>query len=95
MLAIPTIILAEVRYALVKKGVGDVWDSFLSAVALDRRISIEPLTLEVLKRMPSDLEMHDAIVCATAVVLASEDDDVEVLTLDRNMRDSGVVRTIW
>ena len=46
--------------------------------------------------MPLDLEKHDAIICAMAIyrhdVLREE---AAVLTRDREIVESGLVRTIW
>ena len=95
---VPTIVLAEAS-SLEESGRTKVtWDDILSALEADPRFEVYPLTLDVLRRMPrgQGLEMHDAIVCATALLFADLlREDVEVITRDRQIVASGVVRTVW
>lgn len=95
---VPTIVLAEAQ-SLESGGRTSVsWDEIVAAVEADRRFEIFPLTLDVLRRMPrrSRLEMHDAIICATALVSRDElAQDVAVITRDQQIIASGVVETIW
>jgi len=39
--------------------------------------------------------MHDAIVCATANLLTEAGEDVAVITRDAEIRESGLVQTVW
>jgi PIN domain nuclease of toxin-antitoxin system len=95
---VPTIVLAEAR-SLEESGRTKVsWDDILSALEADPRFEVYPLTLDVLRRMPrkQGLEMHDGIVCATAVLVAeSTSEDVQVITKDRAIAASGLVETVW
>ena len=95
---VPTIVLAEAR-SLEESGRTKVsWDDILSALEADPRFEVYPLTLDVLRRMPrkQGLEMHDGIVCATAVLVAeSTSEDVQIITKDRAIAASGLVETVW
>lgn len=74
------------------------WNDILSALEADPRFEVYPLTLDVLRRMPRTpgIEMHDAIVCATAALVAeSSSEDVQVITKDRAIVGSGLVETVW
>lgn len=96
-LVIPTIVLAEVRWGLRKKRVADeVWSDLITNVQSDSRFTIYPLTAEVVDEVPTELEMHDAMICATATLLAkATGDDVQVLTRDQDIIRSGLVATAW
>ena len=74
------------------------WEDVLSALEADPRFEVYPLTLDVLRRMPREqgLEMHDAIVCATAALLGEElGEGATVITKDRAIVASGLVETAW
>jgi predicted nucleic acid-binding protein len=64
---IPSIVLAEARYLSVKKPPRVAWDDVLRFITSVGRLSIFPLDEEIVSDLPVKLEMHDAIVCATAV----------------------------
>jgi predicted nucleic acid-binding protein len=95
-LIVPTIVLAEARYTIAKKRRAVTWDELLASVLSDSRFRVHDLDLEILRNLPESLEMHDAIICATA--LAYQDasgEPVPVITKDRRIRSSGLVETVW
>jgi PIN domain nuclease of toxin-antitoxin system len=96
-LVIPTIALAEVLWGLRKKRVDSaVWSDLITALRADPRFALYPMTVEVVEATPNGLEMHDAMICATALlVAASTGDDVQILTRDQAIVDSGLVSTVW
>jgi hypothetical protein len=50
----------------------------------------------VLALLPIELEIHDAIICATAILLQEAGvDAVRVLTCDRQIAGSGLVKSVW
>jgi len=95
-LIIPTIVLAEALYLSAKNPPRVSWDEVLRFIASAAHLTIFPLDDDIVSELPVHLEMHDAIVCATAVywkdvlLLGSA-----VLTKDREIVDSGLVATIW
>lgn len=96
VLVLPTITLAEARFMIAKNKVSIFWGEIISAIETDTRFLVHPLTLEVLDLMPNSLEMHDGIICATAMLLRdSLGEDVAVITRDREIRESGLVDTVW
>ena len=96
--AVPTIVLAEARF-LEEAGRTKVsWTDILSALEADPRFEVYPLTLDVLRRMPREqgLEMHDGIICATALLYRELlGEDVQIITRDKRMADSRLVETVW
>lgn len=95
-LVVSSITLSEVRWALFKKRVADTWAQLLVTIAGDGLFDVYPVTLEIVSKQPIGLEMHDALICSTALVLAeSTGDDVLVVTTDPQIRASGLVNTVW
>jgi PIN domain nuclease of toxin-antitoxin system len=95
-LVVPTIVLAEARYLIAKKHLAVEWSAVVDFIRSDYRVSLYDIDEDIVSLMPLDLEMHDAIICAMAIywhdVLREE---AAVLTRDREIVESGLVRTIW
>ena len=95
-LIVPTIVLAEDRYTIAKKRRAVTWDELLTFVVVDPRFRIHDLDVEIVRNLPDTLEMHDAIICATALAYQEAfGEPVPVITKDRRIRDSGLVDTVW
>ncbi len=59
---------------------------------------IYPLDKDVIEKtisLSAINEMHDRQITATALVLASKGDEVQLLTCDSNITASGLVPIIW
>ncbi|MFN4218756.1 MAG: type II toxin-antitoxin system VapC family toxin [Candidatus Bipolaricaulia bacterium] len=94
-LLIPSIVLAEAKYLAHKSKITLPFTEILEAVT-DPRCTIYPLDLAVIEAMPPDLEIHDAILCGTALVcMDSWGEDVRVITKDEAIVQSGIVATTW
>lgn len=94
-LLIPSIVLAEARYLAYRSKITLPFTEILEAVT-DPRCIIYPLDVAVIKAMPPDLEIHDAILCGTALVcMDSMEEDVCVITKDKAIVQSGIVATTW
>ena len=95
-LIVPTIVLAEARYTIAKKRRAVTWEELLTAVLSDYRFRFDDLTVDIVRNLPDSLEMHDAIICATALAYQeASGEPVPVITKDRRIRDSGLVETVW
>jgi hypothetical protein len=69
-----------------------------SAVEADPRVLIYPLDKDVIETtmsLSAINEMHDRQITATAIVLASKGEIVQLLTCDRNITASALVPVIW
>jgi PIN domain nuclease of toxin-antitoxin system len=96
VLVVPTIALAEARWMIEKKQTRVDWDDLLSSLQVDPRFVVSPLTLDMVRVVKPGLEMHDALICATVILLRdSVDDEVNLITRDKDIRDSGLVQTVW
>ncbi|RUR76270.1 type II toxin-antitoxin system VapC family toxin [Chlorogloeopsis fritschii PCC 9212] len=98
-LVIPAITLAEAVW-IVERGrtsIPSAKDLF-SAVEADPRVLIYPLdkdVIEITMSLSAINEMHDRQITATAIVLASKGEIVQLLTCDRNITASALVPVIW
>ncbi len=99
-LHIPVIALSEACWA-VSKGKTSIqdWQSVLTSIAGDRRMQIAPMDETVVARalsLPSTLEMHDAQIVATTLILSDGRIAVPLLTCDRQqIVDCGLVQIVW
>lgn len=93
---VPVIVLAEARYMSASRKLRVSWEEVLNGVLSDDRYAIVDLTVGLIEALDTRLEMHDAIICATALLIRdSLGEDVAVITRDRQIRESGLVQTIW
>ena len=96
VLVVPTIVLAEARWMIQKKQTTVDWDHMVSSLQADPRFVVMPLTLDIVGLAQPGLEMHDALICATVILLSdSVDEGVNLITRDKGIRDSGLVETVW
>ena len=95
-LVIPSIVLAEIKHLAARERISVPFSRVLDLLQDDSRFLIYPLDLDVLEIMPTNLEIHDAIICGTAIVYDKIlEEDVIVLTKDEAIRKSGIVKTAW
>lgn len=94
-IVIPTIVLAEIKFLYAKRrirtGVQQVSNRLLTA----RNCISYPLDEAIISKMPPTLEIHDAILVATALLLQETlQEDVTVITRDERIIESRLVNTI-
>lgn len=96
LLILPTIVLAETKYLASRRKVKIAFSTVLELLETDQRLMVYPLDLNVLQIMPTSLEIHDAIICGTAMMYEEVfKEPVAVLTKDEEIRKSGFVKTVW
>ncbi len=95
-LFIPTIILAESKFLFAKKRIGIDLDTIYRQVISARNCTVYPLDEAVIDKMPTALEIHDAIIVATALVIQeSLGEKVTVITQDKDIMNAGIIETLW
>jgi hypothetical protein len=58
--------------------------------------STHPLDDEVVAKIPASLDIHDAIIVATALVQRdNRQQGVTLITKDTKIRQSGLIQTLW
>jgi PIN domain nuclease of toxin-antitoxin system len=98
-LVVPVIVLAEACW-MIEHGRTSIptVGEFLATVDADPRIVVVPLDRVVQHRtvtFTAIAEMHDRQIVATARLLMDQGHAVAVLTKDTNIRNSGLVPTVW
>ncbi|TVP59337.1 MAG: PIN domain-containing protein [Nodularia sp. (in: Bacteria)] len=98
-LIIPATTLAKAVW-IVERGRTSIPDpkDVISVVDADPRVVIYPLDKEVIQMTMSlsvIQEMHDRQIVATALVLASKGEVVQLLTCDKNITESGLIAIVW
>ncbi|BBD62536.1 PilT protein domain protein [Nostoc sp. HK-01] len=98
-LVIPATTLAEAVW-IVERGRTSIPQpqDVISVVESDPRVVIYPLDQDVIKMtisLSAINEMHDRQIVATALVLASKGNVVQLLTCDQNITASALLATVW
>jgi len=95
-LIIPTIVLVEVKYLAQKGKLLSTFKEIIEAVEGDFRCIVYPLDIQVLEKMPTNLEIHDGIICGTALLYHEMGEkEVGIITRDEKIIKSGLIKTIW
>lgn len=93
---VPTMVLTEMRYLYEKRRIQISIDDVIELVQSDDHFSIYPLDVSVVQAVPLGLNIHDGIICGTALVQReSVDEEVRVITQDEAIRNAGIVETVW
>jgi PIN domain nuclease of toxin-antitoxin system len=95
-LVIPTMVLVEIKFLFARGRITvDVAD-VLAHVASAPNCLIHPLDEEVVGRLPTSLNIHDAIIVSTAVVYRdAHAEQVALITKDAEITASGLVDIVW
>ena len=93
---IPSIVLAEIKHLAIKGKTKLSLNQVLEVIRSDDRCVIYPLDSNVIEIMPPTLEIHDGIICGTALlyrdVLKKE---VCLITKDDEIIKSGIIKIVW
>jgi predicted nucleic acid-binding protein len=93
---IPAIVLAEVAHLHWRGRATVSVERVLSYVRSAARTVVVPVDAEVVRRMPPGLEIHDAIIVATAVLLRDQGHtNVVIATRDAAIKECGAVPVVW
>lgn len=95
-LVIPSIVLAEVKHLATRGRTRLSIDEVVEAIATDQRCTIYPLNLSVIQAMPLELDIHDGIICGTALVYQDIlREEVKIASRDMAIQSWGIVETVW
>lgn len=95
-LVIPAIVLAESKFLFAKKRISIDLNTIYNQVIAARNCTVYPLDEAVIAKMPTTLEIHDAIIIATGLVLQEAlGKQVIVITRDESMIAAGLITTLW
>lgn len=95
-IVVPTIVLAEVAFLQARSRITVDVAAILSYVDSVKNCTLYPLNRAIAQRLPTRLEMHDAIIVATAVLHQEKTGQpVALITRDQDITASGLVPVIW
>ncbi len=93
---VPTIVLAEIAYLFHRNRVSVNINYVLEHIYRTRNYIVYALDEMVIEHLPPELDIHDGLIVATALVfrdvLAKE---VAVVTKDQMIQQCGLVQTLW
>ena len=95
-LIVPTIVLAEVTFLYAKKRVSVDVNQVLDHLDQAGNCTVYPLDESVVRHLPAELDIHDAIIVATGIVFRDVlGESVAVVTRDEKITESGLIDTVW
>ena len=95
-LVVPTIVLAEIVHLYARKRIEVDLGSVLTRVANASNCSVYPLDEAVVERLPAALDIHDAIIVATALVFREVlEKDTLIISKDAEIANCGLVSVVW
>jgi len=97
-LLLPATAFAEACWIVEHREVGLTVAQVLAAIDADTRITIVPLTRDVIERsigLAAIREMHDRQIVATTLLLMERGENVVLVTRDVAITASGLVPVIW
>ena len=95
-IVIPTIVLAEVAFLSQRGRINLDLPTLLRFVRHAVNMETYPLDEDTAAILPAILEIHDAIIVATAIALRDTSNDrVAVVTRDHNITVCGLVDVVW
>ena len=95
-IVIPAIVLAEIAFLFGRKRVNTDLTTVLNYVSRAEDCTIYPLDEAVVEQLPVNLNIHDGLIVATAIVYRDVmKKETAVVTKDQQIIDSGIVRTLW
>lgn len=93
---IPTIVLAEIVFLYSKKRIAVDLSTVLSDVGSSSNCTVYPLDEEVVLKLPTKLDIHDAIIVATGLLYRDlMGHDVALITKDEKISQANLIRTVW
>jgi predicted nucleic acid-binding protein len=95
-LIVPAIVLAETKHIADRHRIPMSFQHLLEHVTTSENIEIFPMNLAVIQELPKELDIHDAIIIATA--RAAQDffgEDVVILTNDIAITQSNLIPVVW
>ncbi len=95
-IVIPSLVMVEVKFLIKRKRIKIVFDEINNVIANDPKFTIYPLDVQIVEKAPLNLNIHDAIICATALVYKDVlNEDVCLITKDSEIKDSQLVEICW
>lgn len=92
-LIIPAVVLAEIMFIARKGRITLTFKQTLVEIETYENFVVAPLDIDILEiadTIKPDLEMHDKIIVATSLFF-----NAPLITKDKRIRETGIIKTIW
>ena len=95
-IVVPTIVLAEIKFLFARKRIFVDLQTVINRISISENCTAYPLDEAVIERLPTDLNIHDGLIVATALVYRDLlGQSVAVITKDGEIKQSGLIETLW
>ena len=95
-IVVPTIVLAEIKFLHARGRIATDLAATLAQLAPSSNCVIYGLNKAVVQRLPTSLNIHDAIIVATALVFRDVlGENTALISKDNQIKSSGLVQVIW
>ncbi|MGH9801261.1 MAG: type II toxin-antitoxin system VapC family toxin [Blastocatellia bacterium] len=96
LLVVPTMCLVEIQYLAAKNRIIVTPEQIEQRLRDTPNTKIYPLDEEVVSKVPLGLDIHDAIIVATALVYRDiRQQPATLITKDGMVTRSGLIQTLW
>jgi len=96
VIIVPTIVMMEIRYLYQRKRIVLSFVEALEQIETAENIILYSLDIPIVTNSPISLDIHDAIIVGTALQSVEEfGQTVSLVTMDKEITDSGIVPVIW
>jgi PIN domain nuclease of toxin-antitoxin system len=93
---VPTIVLAEITFLYARQRITIDLPHVLTHIASAANCLVYPLDGTVVERLPTTLNIHDAVIVATALVFRDVlHESTAVVTQDADITASGLIAVLW
>jgi PIN domain nuclease of toxin-antitoxin system len=95
-IVVPTIVLAEITFLYARHRIAIDLPHVLAHLTSAANCLVYPLDGAVVERLPTTLNIHDAIIVATALVFRDVlIETTAVVTKDADITASGLIHALW
>jgi predicted nucleic acid-binding protein len=95
-MVVPTIVLAEIAFLYARHRIAIDLPHVLSRITSAANCVVYPLDGAVVERLPTTLNIHDAIIVGTALVFRDVlSESTAIVTKDADIAASALVNVIW
>lgn len=96
LLVVPTMCLVEIQYLAAKNRITVTPQQVEQRLRNTPNTKIYPLDEEVVSKIPLGLDIHDAVITATAIVYRDiRKQPATLITKDGKITQSGFIQTLW
>ena len=88
--------MVEIKFLSQKERIEITFDEIEEIIANEPKFSIYPLDMQLVGKIPLNLDIHDAIICATALLYRDVlKKSACLITKDSEIRNSQLVEICW